>query len=65
MKKIAIALLVSVLVASFAVTSQAKQPEAAESDYGSCYSVRPICVGYGTAPVCMCNQSMQCFWACR
>lgn len=36
----------------------------AEADVGSCYSVAPICM-YPTRPLCLCNQTMQCFWACR
>lgn len=36
---------------------------AAHADIGSCYSPRPICIsGY---PVCICDISLNCFWACR
>lgn len=35
----------------------------ASADVGSCYSPRPICV-QGSV-VCMCDVSLNCFWACR
>jgi hypothetical protein len=63
MKKILALVVVLSAVLAFSATSQAKTPEVQDADYGSCYSVAPICIG--TSPVCMCNQMQQCFWACR
>jgi len=33
------------------------------TDVGSCYSPQPICIS--GSPVCICDLSMNCLWACR
>jgi hypothetical protein len=63
MKKTLAFVFAAVSVLALSSTSQASAPETQEADVGSCYSARPICIG--TSPVCVCNYSMQCFWACR
>jgi hypothetical protein len=35
-----------------------------EQGVGSCYEVKPICIG-GGHPVCMCTVTMQCYWVCK
>lgn len=58
-------LIVTAIACVFAVVASSAQAEPApsEQDIGSCYSLRPICTM--GSPVCMCDYSMNCFWACR
>lgn len=60
MKRSTDAALAFVTVASAA---QAKEAPS-EADVGSCYSVKPICMGSQRA-VCVCDYAQNCFWACR
>lgn len=57
-------ILVGVIVAGVLALVGAATERPAAADVGSCYSVQPICM-YPSQAVCMCNVSMQCYWACR
>jgi hypothetical protein len=35
----------------------------AKADIGSCYSPKPVCIG--THPVCICDITQNCWWACK
>ena len=57
-------LLVGIITACAVAVIVAGQERPASADVGSCYSVQPICM-YPSQAVCMCNATMQCYWACR
>lgn len=60
MKKL-ISLLVIAFVAVIASSATATE-QPADQDVGSCYSVKPICIG--SSPLCVCDNVRNCYWVC-
>ena len=52
------------IIATMALYSTTSISNVQPLDTGSCYSVKPICLG-NTTLVCLCSYNMTCYWACK